>query len=492
MKRFYRIFASWFLCLFLVLSQFIVSFADVKSLMIGSDSNALMTLDLDDSDYLMMSPRSSIGTVKNTVIKNDGSIWFTARASNGTSTINYVSQVNYEDGRYVIRNKTPLDGYYYNRFWFSISKDSLPPVGGYMMSFDFASDFSYEITSCTLTSLKNTSNATTIDDTVSLQYTASSGDIYIAPFELDLTSSDRLSLNFTVKGTQLKNFAGNFAVNFTPYDVSDSAITTVGGITTTQDYENDVSSSLSDLSSSVSDMTSEISGVTSAIEALAGAMEPHYNNVLTQLHHITEQLHALWDQQYNLHHVPLMAKLDEIKTAIGNMDLQVVVELDGLKQTVNKVATDIMSNDNKISSDQIANNEENTEEVKEAVKEHGNFIIDGLKGLFIPSDEFFKSYFDDLFSWFSDRFGFLSFPIDLLARVVDLFVNSSGTDCVLTLPSFQISGEQLLYEQSFNLTDFLEQNFAFLLSAIRMVSSIGLIMAFVNLCSDKWNEVMRN
>lgn len=119
-------------------------------------------------------------------------------------------------------------------------------------------------------------------------------------------------------------------------------------------------------------------------------------------------------------------------------------------------------------------------------------IIDGLKGLFIPSDEFFKAYFDDLFNWFSDRLGFLSFPIELFIQFVDLFLNASEVDCVLTLPSFSISGHQLWPDMPFNFTEFLNLHFAFILTAIRMVTSVYIVICFVQLCNRKWEEVMRN
>lgn len=143
-------------------------------------------------------------------------------------------------------------------------------------------------------------------------------------------------------------------------------------------------------------------------------------------------------------------------------------------------------------AEQLEADRQNTDQVTGAIEEHGNFIIEGLKSLFIPSDEFFKAYFDDLYAWFSERFGFLSFPIDLLIRLVDLFLESSSQDCILTLPSFSVMDEQLLPETAFNLTEFLEEHFAFVLIAIRTVTSIALIMAFVQLCESKWEEVMRN
>ncbi len=194
--------------------------------------------------------------------------------------------------------------------------------------------------------------------------------------------------------------------------------------------------------------------------------------------HISDQLAALWDQMYNYMHVPHLANDDR------NTD-----------RIINKLGEDLnveIQNQDSNADEIIQNQDKNTGIIDDAIEEHGNFIIEGLKGLFIPDDMFFKSYFDDLYGWFSDRFGFLSFPLDLLVELVNLFTDESGFDCVLTLPSFSIMDEQLWPDMSFNLTDFLETNFAFLLTAMRTVTSIGLIGMFIRLCEDKYEEVMRN
>lgn len=69
-----------------------------------------------------------------------------------------------------------------------------------------------------------------------------------------------------------------------------------------------------------------------------------------------------------------------------------------------------------------------------------DLILDGLKSLFVPSDDFFTNWFDDLNSWLGDRFGILYFPVEI---VLD-FLNRVGglaetTDYTLTIPSFKLS-----------------------------------------------------
>lgn len=171
---------------------------------------------------------------------------------------------------------------------------------------------------------------------------------------------------------------------------------------------------------------------------------------------ISKQLEALWNQQYNYIHLEDMANADK-------------------------------------NADKIINNQnQNTEQITSSIDKHGNFIIDGLKGLFIPSDEFFKEYFDDLYNWFSDKFGFLTIPIDILVQILDVFTTSQKVDFIVTLPPLSIMGETVWPEQSFNFTDFMEKDFAFLITAIQTGTSILLILSFIDLCRKKYDEVMRN
>lgn len=487
LKRYLKLRFVFVLCLVLSLTfvhPFAV-YADVNNLLIGTSSNALMTLDLIDEEY-GVSTFSSLATVTNTINYDNAFMWIRRRdTETGVVIHDNVSLSGMGYANYFVP-----DGYEVFSIGLHLMRGAIPSAGTYSYEFDFTADMSVDYTAAHVMSYRDVPNASRIIKSNGLIYTESSGDFYSTnTIQIGAINDLFFYMNFDPLSSG-SAVGGYFDLSFVVSDVTDPYYETAGIGMSDTGYQDDVSSSLSDLSSSVDTMTDEISGVTEAIQNLQGAMEPHYSNVLTQLHHITEQLHAFYDQVYNNIHLVELDILEGILAAIENMDLEVNVELGGLKQTIERVSTEIQANDNKLSAEQIASDEANTEEIKDAVEEHGNFIIDGLKGLFIPSDEFFKSYFDDLYEYFSDRFGFLSFPFDLLARFVDLVINSSDVDCVLTLPSFEIMGEQLLYENSFNLTEFLEQNFGFLLSVIRMGTSIILIMSFVQLCGDKWKEVM--
>lgn len=455
-----RIFSFFISCLLLVFISF-QSFAAVQS-----SSNAVMALPLDEDSGISL--YSSLGTVTNTP-KFDSNLRVFVRYrdnSDGTTGVYRVEDFTANSSGVSFQYQTSGDivlyGFYiYLKYQ---SQSYMPPAGSYAVSADFSSQFSIDYsTKPYIWSQKTTDNASVLAADIRLPFKYESGDFYIAPYTINYTGSTYCSFGIEWPYTQgLQNLDGSFRINFKPVAADSSAPNTAG-----------VNSVSDEIQSSINDNTTQLLNTSNSI----------YDSLQDLIQHISNQLAALWDQMYNLMHVPTMDKLNEILSALraiaNNSDIYAVVE-------------EIDSSSREQTSQIVQNANENTSKVEQAVEKHGNFIIEGLKGLFIPSDEYFKSYFDDLYTFFSDRFGFLSFPIDLLQRLADLFLNSVDVDCVLTLPSFEISGEQLLIEQSFNLTEFLETNFSMLLSALRIVGDCIIIGAFVNLCSKKWDEVMKN
>ena len=217
---------------------------------------------------------------------------------------------------------------------------------------------------------------------------------------------------------------------------------------------------IDDISSSVTNISNSITNISNKITNSTTTITNAISNVTTT---ITNAVNKAAD------------------TITGNADKNSQNEINAAKENADAIQKNLDDNTGKVN--------EKLEDVKKGIIAG---IIDGLKTLFIPSDDFFKSYFDDLYQWFSDRLGFLMFPIDLILQLIDVFVSSSSVDCVLTLPSFSIMNEQLWQEQTFNFTSFLNEHFSMLVTAIRLVSSIGLIIAFVNYCERKWEEVMGN
>lgn len=344
MKRYLnlRLLFGFCLVLSLILAHPFAAFSDVNQLMINTGSNALMTLELDDSDYLMMSPRSSFGTVSNTIDSNTINVDFRVTDENGNHKYG-TSVATLVNGRYEL--DINLDG---NSSWTSKSyvtgiypylyKGQMPPSGSYAFSFDYSSDISYGYSGTQFRFRKKVNNASWTDKYVDCSAQRGSGDLYLAPYNMNLTNLDMFYFNMHIPYSEkVRLVAGSFAINFKPIESGDYLSTSVND-TSVSDYQSDVSDSLSDLSSSVDEVSDEIGFVAEAIQNLQGAMEPHYNNVLTQLHHITEQLHAFYDQIYNNIHLKEYALWQDIKTAIENIDLEVNVNLDKLKTSIDNMS----------------------------------------------------------------------------------------------------------------------------------------------------------
>lgn len=64
----------------------------------------------------------------------------------------------------------------------------------------------------------------------------------------------------------------------------------------------------------------------------------------------------------------------------------------------------------------------------------GNFLIDGLKQLFIPSDGYFESVANDLSSFFGDRLGLLLYPFDFLVSLGDRIAGLQTSEPTCTIP----------------------------------------------------------
>ena len=416
--------------------------SDAKELPVSTFSNALPSQDYmesDDFDTLDFVPFSDAGmpSVSNTV---------------SYTGLRLVTE--YYDMHGVLREAfVPFNSEFYASiglpndcvsvlgFRVRLLKASLPASGTYKMYVRFGSNTGLEYYDCYVNSTKGNSNAAPQYNDAYINFVQQSGDWY-TDLNIDVGSVNFIDVGVHVKdtATTVYPYGGYVSVSFIKTTVSPD-YTTAGGSQTSQDVQ-----------SNIADNTAQ------QVEQGDTIIELIKNTIQT----ISSQLTAFWNQ--------LAGEFTNLYNKMNQQHLESMDKVD----------------------EQIDNDNTNTDKVTTAIESHGNFIIEGLKKLFIPSDEYFKAYFDDLYSWFSERFGFLSFPIDLLLEVIDIFVNSSQTDCVLVLPSFTIMENLLWPEMSFNLTVFLNTNFSFVVVAIKTVTSIYLVMAFVQLCEEKWNEVMMN
>ena len=74
------------------------------------------------------------------------------------------------------------------------------------------------------------------------------------------------------------------------------------------------------------------------------------------------------------------------------------------------------------------------DQITNALTTLGNFLIDGLKQLFIPFDGYFESVANDLSSFFSDRLGLLLYPFDFLVNLGDRIAGLETSEPTCTIP----------------------------------------------------------
>lgn len=120
-------------------------------------------------------------------------------------------------------------------------------------------------------------------------------------------------------------------------------------------------------------------------------------------------------------------------------------------------------------------------------------LIEMLKGMFIPSNEFFENYFSELNNWFSDRFGFLYYPLDLFFDLTDRFLHINFSEPIIDIPDIYepTTNNIFIHATKFNFNTLLEQN------SLKTVHDIYLIIVdaiiyvgLVILLYNKYEEVM--
>lgn len=65
-------------------------------------------------------------------------------------------------------------------------------------------------------------------------------------------------------------------------------------------------------------------------------------------------------------------------------------------------------------------------------------LLDMLKGLFIPSEDFFTNWLDDLNSYFGETFGILYYPFELLIDFLNRISSINDSTAIISIPQFDI------------------------------------------------------
>lgn len=154
-----------------------------------------------------------------------------------------------------------------------------------------------------------------------------------------------------------------------------------------------------------------------------------------------------------------------------------------IKDNADKNAQEIQDNQN-------ANTGKITDKLEETKTGIISGLIDGIKGLFLPSDGYFTELFNRLNEFFKARFGFLYTPIDLLIQFCTLIVDADSSFAGIPIPEIAWEGKTLISAQTVSLS-FQGAAFQELQSKLYFVTNLIMIGALLSLMHRKFEEVMR-
>lgn len=197
------------------------------------------------------------------------------------------------------------------------------------------------------------------------------------------------------------------------------------------------------------------------------------------------------------------------KLASKNSDSVVTDYWESVVFTIGVVsAEDVTNNKLDEQTDAIKENTETNKGIWETIKDIVSYInpfsenffvyklisllVDALKSLFIPSDEFLSTFFSDLKDWFSDRLGFLFYPFELILDILNKMLNINFSNPVFNIPDVHepFTNKLLIGSTTYNLNDMLENSaFKTIHDIYLVIVDAFVIFGLVNLAKRKWEEV---
>ena len=318
-------------------------------------------------------------------------------------------------------------------------KSNLPSAGKYNMNVHFGSNtggFTY--TDAFVWSGKNNKNAGMQQQQTSIDFSQGSGDFNISTI-VEIGNIDYLNVGVYSSGI-IPPVGGFFTVSFTKVSGSVAPdVTTAGGSYSSGDALADNTARQVEQGDTIIEL------IKNTIQTISFQLTSFWNQLAGEFTNLYNKM--------NQHHQESMDKVDE----------------------------------------QIDNDNANTDKVTTAIEAHGNFIIEGLKSLFIPSNEYFKSWFDSMYQFFNDRLGFLMLPVDLLVRMVDIYTSAGSSSAGIPFPEFKwMDGTVIIPAQTVQF-DFLSTDWGKgIQNKLYFVGNLIMIGALLSLMHRKFEEVLRN
>ena len=119
-------------------------------------------------------------------------------------------------------------------------------------------------------------------------------------------------------------------------------------------------------------------------------------------------------------------------------------------------------------------------------------LVEAIKSLFIPSDDFFSTYFTDLKDWFSDRLGFLFYPFELFIDILNKILDVDFSEPVFSIPDINepFTNKKIISATTFNLNSLLTNSTWNTVHSIYLIIvDAFIVFGLVNLFLKKYKEV---
>lgn len=227
-------------------------------------------------------------------------------------------------------------------------------------------------------------------------------------------------------------------------------------------------------------------GISSSVSEVSDQLEELIQTIINQLD-------ALWNQFSGVFTNMFTAWNTHVQTITNAIQNQGTTVSDGLNDVVDQVgqsSDEITDSADQNTEDLKQNEDKNTNIITEALSALGNFIIEGLKSLFIPSDDFFQNWYTDLYDFFNDRLGLFMLPIDIVIQLINVYINTDSSFAGIPFPEFKwIDGTVIIPAQTVNFT-FLETDWGQdIQQKIYFVTDIFMIFSLLVLLKKKLDEV---
>lgn len=104
-------------------------------------------------------------------------------------------------------------------------------------------------------------------------------------------------------------------------------------------------------------------------------------------------------------------------------------------------------------------------------------LVEAIKGLFIPSDDFFSNFFSDLNDNFADQFGILYYPVSIIIEFLSSLDNVLvASEPIINVPAFNFN----FFGANANVWDAFSYNFNDLLANESFKTAHNYYLFFVN------------